>query len=237
MDLVIVESPTKAKTISRFLGKDFRVESSMGHMRDLPKGELGIDIEKDFEPRYVIPKKSQRTVNQLKKISDQAQKVILATDEDREGEAIAFHLSQALNLSKAERIVFHEITKKAIKEALKNPRDININLVEAQQTRRILDRLVGYKLSPFLWKKLIRGLSAGRVQSVALRLIVERENEIRNFKPQDYWTIIAIIEKEKEFFESLLFKINNKPILKPGLTDKKEVDHIVADLKKTCLPA
>jgi DNA topoisomerase-1 len=229
-NLVIVESPTKAKTISRFLGKDFDIESSFGHMRDLPKSELGIDIDNEFKPHYVIPQKSRKTVNQLKKISQKADKIILATDEDREGEAIAWHLTQALNLSRAERIVFHEITERAIKEALKNPRSLDMNLVNAQQARRILDRLVGYKLSPFLWKKLMRGLSAGRVQSVALRLIVEREKAIREFTPQDYWTIKAILETEKkEKLDSLLVKINDKPIAKPGITDKKQVDQIVQE--------
>lgn len=233
MNLVIVESPTKAKTISRFLGKDFRVESSFGHVRDLPKGTLGVDLEKDFEPQYVIPTKAKKNVNALKKLSKDADKIILATDEDREGEAIAWHLIKALGLNNnIERIVFHEITKSAIEDALKNPRSLDMNLVNAQQARRILDRLVGYKLSPFLWKKLIRGLSAGRVQSVALRLIVEREKEIRAFKPQDYWTILALLQKDtnKEQFPALLVKIDNKSIEKPGLLDEKEVKKIVDEL-------
>ncbi|MFC1625344.1 type I DNA topoisomerase [Patescibacteria group bacterium] len=234
MNLVIVESPTKAKTISKFLGKDFDIESSMGHMRDLPKGELGIDVEKNFEPRYVIPKKAEKNVNKLKKIAANADKIILATDEDREGEAIAFHLGKALGLSNPERIVFHEITKTAIENALKNPRPIDMNLVNAQQARRILDRLVGYKLSPFLWKKLMRGLSAGRVQSVALRLIVEREQEIKAFKPQDYWTILALLKNQnKDEWSSVLSKINDKTIPKPGLTNKKEVEKIIEELKKS----
>jgi len=243
MNLVIVESPTKARTISRFLGKNFRVESSMGHMRDLPKGELGVDTEKNFEPRYVIPKKSQKLVNKLKKEAQKADEVILATDEDREGEAIAWHLAQALGLEntktsgqEVKRIVFHEITKEAIKKALENPRAIDIDLVNAQQARRILDRLVGYKLSPFLWKKLMKGLSAGRVQSVALRLIVEREEEIRKFKPQDYWTITALLADTKQNekrWNSLLVKINEKTIAKPGLTDKDQVEKIIEELKKS----
>src|SRR3990167_8232913 len=169
-NLVIVESPTKARTISRFLGSDFIVESSYGHVRDLPKSDLGIDVEKNFEPRYIIPLKSRKNVNKLKKEAKTAKKIILATDEDREGEAIAWHLLSALGLEdkpgdQIERIVFHEITKHAIEDALKNPRDIDLKQVNAQQARRILDRLVGYKLSPFLWKKMYRGLSAGRVQS------------------------------------------------------------------------
>src|SRR3989344_323544 len=175
MNLVIVESPTKAKTISKFLGSDYKVESSYGHIRDLPKSKLGIEVEKNFEPQYIIPTKAKKLVNGLKKTAQKSERVVLATDEDREGEAIAWHLTKALALppEKTERIVFHEITKNAIEEALKNPRQINENLVNAQQGRRILDRLVGYKLSPFLWKKVARGLSAGRVQSVTVRLIVE----------------------------------------------------------------
>ncbi|MBU1179295.1 type I DNA topoisomerase [Patescibacteria group bacterium] len=244
MNLVIVESPTKAKTISRFLGKNFQVESSYGHVRDLPKGDLGIDTEKNFEPRYVIPKKSQKNVNILKKLAKESDKIILATDEDREGEAIAWHLVQALGLNNLksqkskvksiERIVFHEITKKAIEKALKNPRAINEDLVNAQQARRILDRLVGYKLSPFLWKKLMRGLSAGRVQSVALRLILDRENEIRNFIVQDYWTITALLQnKKKKEWESILVKINETAIPKPGLTNEKEVQKIIKELESS----
>jgi len=236
-NLVIVESPTKAKTISRFLGDDFVVESSYGHIRDLPKSELGIDVENNYEPRYIIPKKSQKKVTELKKLSQEAEKVILATDEDREGEAIAFHLIKALELGdkkKTERIVFHEITKTAIEKALESPRAIETNLVEAQQTRRILDRLVGYKLSPFLWKKLMRGLSAGRVQSVALRLIAEREKEIEKFKPQNYWTIKAILKNQKnKSWEALLTEINKKPVEKPGLTDKKEVKKTKERLEKS----
>lgn len=238
MRLIIVESPTKAKTISKFLGRDFDVESSYGHMRDLPKGELGVDIEHDFEPRYVIPKKAQKNVTQLKKIAQKAEKVILATDEDREGEAIAWHLTQALGLKNSklsvERIVFHEITESAIEEALKNPRQIDMDLVNAQQARRVLDRLVGYKLSPFLWKKLRRGLSAGRVQSVALRLVAEREEEIKKFKPQDYWTVHAILENEKKNeWPAEMSKINEEIIPKPGLTEKIKVDEILRELKQS----
>ena len=183
--LVIVESPTKARTIQQFIGKEYTVLSSFGHVRDLPKSKLGVDTEKNFEPSYVIPTKAKKTVSLLKKESAKTDQVILATDEDREGESIAWHLAQALGLKNPARIVFHEITKQAIQEALQNPRKIDQNLVEAQQGRRILDRLVGYKLSPFLWRKVARRLSAGRVQSVAVRLVVDREPQIEKIKPQE----------------------------------------------------
>ena len=190
MNLVIVESPTKAKTISNFLTKDYLVKSSFGHVRDLPEKTLGIDIENNFKPKYIILPKAKKIIKELKTELQKSNKVILATDEDREGEAIAWHLIKALDIEnnnhpKIERIVFHEITKTAIEEALKSPRDIDMNLVNAQQARRILDRLVGYKLSPFLWKKVAKGLSAGRVQSVAVRLIVERQREIDSFKKEE----------------------------------------------------
>ncbi len=233
MKLVIVESPTKAKTITKFLGKDYQIESSFGHVRDLPKSKIGIDIENHFEPHYIVPVKSKKTVTALKKLSAKSDGVILATDEDREGEAIAWHLSQVLGLDeKAERIVFHEITEEALHEALKKPRTIDMNLVDAQQARRILDRLVGYELSPFLWKKIFRGLSAGRVQSVALRLIVEREEEIRKFKPEAYWTLDAILrDGTNGEFKTFLYKIDGKAIEKPGIKGKEEIDKMVADLK------
>ncbi len=235
MNLVIVESPTKAKTIGQFLGKNYKIESSYGHVRDLPKSKLGIDIENNFEPQYIIPKKAQKNVTALRKLSEKADSVILATDEDREGEAIAWHLIQALKLdgSKIRRIVFHEITKSAIKNALENPRNILEDLVNAQQGRRILDRLVGYKLSPFLWKKVVRGLSAGRVQSVALRLIVDREEEIKNFKAEEYWTIIVDLEKGHENFEAALSKINGESIPKLGLKAEPEAKKIAGDLEKS----
>lgn len=200
MKLVIVESPTKAKTISKFLGKGFTVKSSYGHIRDLPKKEMGIDIENDFEPKYIIPGAARTRVSELKKLAKKSDEVILATDEDREGEAISWHLVSALNLDEkeAKRIAFHEITKKAIEKALENPRKIDLDLVDAQQARRVLDRLVGYELSPFLWKKIRRGLSAGRVQSVALRLICEREREIEKFKSETYWAIPIELRKESK---------------------------------------
>lgn len=235
MDLIIVESPTKAKTINKFLSKGYQVESSFGHIRDLPKTEMGIDIENNFTPRYIIPTKARKTVSRLKKLASGAENIILATDEDREGEAIAWHLIYALDISgKEKRIAFHEITSEAILEALKKPRDINIKMVDSQQARRILDRLVGYELSPFLWKKVARGLSAGRVQSVAVRIIVEREKEIKNFNPEEYWNIIASLETEKkEKFEAKLNKIEDKTIEKLEIKSKKEANAILKNLKKT----
>lgn len=230
MQLVIVESPTKAKTIKQFLGKDYSVESSFGHVRDLPQKELAIDIEHNFKPRYIIIPKAKKTINQLRERVKKSQNIILATDEDREGEAIAFHLKEALDLKNPKRIVFHEITKSAIEMALKNPRDININLVDAQQARRILDRLVGYKLSPLLWKKVARGLSAGRVQSVAVRLVVERQKEIDEFKPAEYWTIEAEFKNNPDFVAALT-KRDNKTILRLGIKIKTQAEEIVKDLK------
>ena len=214
------------------MGKEYNVQSSFGHIRDLPKGKLGIDVEKDFEPTYVIPTKARKTVTSLKNAAKKAKKVILATDEDREGEAIAWHLAEILELKEPERIVFHEITKPAIQEALKNPRKIDEDRVNAQQARRILDRLVGYKLSPFLWKKVSRGLSAGRVQSVAVRILADREQEIKKFKAQEYWSIEADLQKEKKVFRAILQKRGEKIFEKLGIQDKKEADAILKDLKK-----
>lgn len=220
MKLVIVESPTKAKTISKFLGKSFSIKSSYGHVRDLPKKEMGVDIENDFEPKYIIPRLAQSRVSELKKIAKKSDEVILATDEDREGEAISWHLLSALDLDvkDTKRIVFHEITKRAIEKALENPRKIDLDLVDAQQARRILDRLVGYELSPFLWKKVRRGLSAGRVQSVALRIISEREREIKKFQSKKYWTVpMELKKKSKERdvkFKADLIEKNGKKIEK-----------------------
>ncbi len=235
--LVIVESPTKAKTISKFLGKDYKVESSYGHIRDLPKSKISVDVDNDFEPTYVIPPKAKKKVSELKKLSKKADLIILATDEDREGEAIAWHLDYILDSKdkKVERITFHEITKTAIQEALKNPRGVDLNLVDSQQARRILDRLVGYELSPLLWKKIRYGLSAGRVQSVAVRLIVEREREIKKFKPEEYWDIIGEFRNQKseskDEFEAKLLKKDGKSIGKMGIKFKKESDAIVKDLE------
>lgn len=229
----MVESPAKGRTIESFLGKDYKVLSSFGHLRDLPKGKLGIEVEKDFEPTYVIPTKARKVVTSLKNVAKKAKEVILATDEDREGEAIAWHVAKILELKNPERIVFHEITKEAIQEALKNKRSIDEDRVAAQQARRILDRLVGYKLSPFLWKKVSRGLSAGRVQSVTVRLIADREQEITKFVAQEYWTIEADFEKEKKIFRALLQKMDGKIIEKLGIKNKKGADAIVKNLKET----
>jgi len=243
MNLIIVESPTKGKTIERFLGKDYKVLSSFGHVRDLPKSSLGVDIEKKFEPKYVIPAKSKKVIADLKKASKKAKEVILATDEDREGESIAWHLAQVLELNDPKRIVFHEITKTAIEQALKNPRKIDKKLVDSQQARRILDRIVGYKLSPFLWKKVARGLSAGRVQSVAVRLVAEREKEIEEFKPEEYWKITALLsaqggsasggEKDKKEFEAgLRSEIKNKEEADKILKDLENAEYIVENIEK-----
>lgn len=211
-NLVIVESPAKAKTISKFLGKDFTVMASMGHVRDLPKSTLGFDPEDNFKPNYQINADKKKVIADLKKQISKDTTIYLAADEDREGEAIAWHLIPALKIEKnpIKRIVFHEITKNAILESLKNPRDVNQNLVDAQQARRILDRAVGYELSPLLWKKVRYGLSAGRVQSVAVRIIVDRENEIRNFEPEEFWKIKANFKNPS--LSSELVKKNAKAI-------------------------
>lgn len=231
MVLIIVESPTKSKTIKSFLGKGYEITSSFGHIRDLPKSKLGVDVENNFEPKYIIPVKAKKTIKELKEKLKKSDQVILATDEDREGEAIAWHLKETLGLKNSQRIVFHEITEKAIKEALKNPREIKMDLVDAQQARRVLDRLVGYKLSPFLWKKIAKGLSAGRVQSVAVRLIVERGEEIKKFIPQEYWQIEAFFEKNKKEFSSFLYKKEDKVLEKEEIKSEKEAKEILKNLK------
>ncbi|MFC1810918.1 type I DNA topoisomerase, partial [Patescibacteria group bacterium] len=232
-NLVIVESPAKAKTIKQYLGKDFDVEASMGHVRDLPKSKMGIDTEKDFDPSYMVPADKKKTITNLKKKIKSDTKIWIATDEDREGEAIGWHLLKALKVDnkkhEVKRIVFHEITKSAILKSIENPREINDDLVDAQQARRILDRLVGYELSPLLWKKIRYGLSAGRVQSVAVRLIVEREREIEAFKPEEFWKLLGnFIGNEKKEFEAHLSKINGK---KQEVDNKKDADKILKDLK------
>ena len=224
--LIIVESPTKANTIKKFLGKDKNVLSSYGHIRDLPKSKIGIDIDNDFEISYVIPTKARKNFNLLKKEAEKSDITYIATDPDREGEAIAWHLVETLNLKEYKRISFHEITKTAIENALSHPGEININLVNAQQARRALDRIVGYKLSPFLWKKIMRGLSAGRVQSVALKLIVDREKEIKDFKPEEYWSIAVILKKDKEI-EAIL------KVPKMSIKTKKDADKITKELEKS----
>src|SRR3989344_9431524 len=226
MNLVIVESPAKAKTIQKYLGKGFVVKSSYGHVRDLPKSKIGVDVEKNFTPSYVIPDKAKERIKELKKNAAKADIIYFATDEDREGEAIAWHLYEVLapKPEKAKRITFHEITKTAITKAIENPRELDQNLVDAQQARRVLDRLVGYELSPLLWNKVRRGLSAGRVQSVAVRLIVEREEEINKFNAEEYWTIDAQLAPTsakatagKKDFIANLRSIDGKAITKLGI--------------------
>lgn len=231
-NLVIVESPTKAKTLANFLDKNFTIESSYGHIRDLPKSDMGVDLENNFTPRYVIPTKNRKRVNNLKKLAENASQVYFATDEDREGEAISWHLQEIFKLpeEKIKRIAFHEITKEAILEAIENPRAIDLNMVDAQQARRILDRLVGYELSPFLWRKVAKGLSAGRVQSVAVRLIVEREKEIQNFKTQEYWTIEGDFLAQNKTFAAKLNKINGKSLKKFEIQNKNEAKTLLKEL-------
>lgn len=231
--LLIVESPTKAKTIKKFLGSGYEVLSSFGHIRDLPKSKMGIDFENDFEPEYVVSEDKKDKVAALRKAAKAAKEIYLATDEDREGEAIAWHIASVLDLDpkKAKRITFHEITKGAIEEALTEPRHIEMPLVDAQQARRILDRIVGYELSPFLWKKVQRGLSAGRVQSVAVRLIVERERERKAFKQDEYWTIEGEFEKEKTSFPGKLIIADGKKLKKLSINNEEAAKKIEQDLK------
>lgn len=230
-NLVIVESPAKAKTIERYLGKKFKVIASMGHVRDLPRSQMGIDIENGFEPRYITIRGKGKIVKDLKKAVKKVKHVYLASDPDREGEAIAWHLAHTLNIDVHSpcRVVFNEITRDAIKESFKHPREIDLNLVNAQQTRRILDRLVGYQISPLLWKKVKKGLSAGRVQSIAVKLINERENEIQVFKPEEYWTIPVDFLKGKESFFATFYGENGKKL---ELKNEEETMRIVAQLKK-----
>ena len=230
--LIIVESPAKANTIKKFLGGSTKVVASMGHIRDLPKSKLGINVENDFEPEYINIRGKGDLIKSLKKDARTAKKVYLATDPDREGEAIAWHLAKILeeDKNKITRVTFNEITKGAVKKAIESPRDIDINLVDAQQARRVLDRIVGYKISPVLWKKVKRGLSAGRVQSVAVKLIVDREEEIEKFIPQEYWNIYAILldEKTKTEFEA---RVANKDGKKIEIHTKDEADKILLDLE------
>jgi DNA topoisomerase-1 len=234
-NLVIVESPAKARTIERYLGNDYTVKSSMGHIRDLPKKGLNIDIAKNFEPTYEVSPDKKKIVAELKKAAQTAERVWLASDEDREGEAIAWHLTQALKLpgNKTKRIVFHEITKTAIENAIKNPRDVDMGLVDAQQARRLLDRLVGYELSPILWKKVRTGLSAGRVQSVAVRLIVEREREIRDFEPASSYKVTAGFSAGKETVPAELpDKLPDEKAAKKFLEDAAKATFKVAAIDK-----
>jgi len=251
MTLVIVESPTKAKTISKFLGKEYTVTSSYGHVRDLPRGKLGVDVEGNFDPQYVIPTKVRKRVNEMKKEALDYETIILATDEDREGEAIAWHIAHILDeevakskgpkskkeskIKNIQRIVFHEITEEAIKDALAHPRVVDEKLVNAQQARRVLDRLVGYTLSPFLWKKIFRGLSAGRVQSVALRIIVVREKEREAFKADEYWFIEAQMQSEKkdatESFTASLNHADGEQLEKLSIKTEAAAKKIADDLE------
>ena len=230
--LVIVESPAKANTIKKFLGGNTKVIASMGHIRDLPKSKLGIDVEHNFEPEYINIRGKGDLIKELKKDAKASKKVYLATDPDREGEAIAWHLSKILDIdsSKITRVTFNEITKSAVQKAIKEPRDIDINLVDAQQARRVLDRIVGYKISPVLWKKVRRGLSAGRVQSVAVKLIVDREEEIQNFKPEEYWNIYVKLldEKSHKIFEAKFYGKNNKKL---DIHNQKEVNEILDNIQ------
>ena len=235
-NLVIVESPAKARTLAKILGKDYSFKASLGHIRDLPKGSLGVDVEHGFTPKYVVSREKSKTVRELKQAVKNADTVYLATDPDREGEAIAWHLVEVTKTNKTpyRRIVFHEITKPAIERAFKAPRSVNMQLVSAQQARRILDRLVGYKLSPLLWHKVRKGLSAGRVQSVALRIIVDREREIEQFVPVEYWTIEAELAKkmpaETKPFRAMLVGLTNSTKL--DIHCQEEADEIKEDLEK-----
>lgn len=235
--LVIVESPTKARTLGRFLGKGYTVRASKGHVRDLLKSRLSVDIENDFKPRYTIPRERREVVKQIRQEAARAEEVYLATDPDREGEAIAWHVMQAADIpaEKVRRVVFHEITEHAVREAFQHPRNIDMNLVHAQQARRVLDRLVGYKVSPLLWKRVRSGTSAGRVQSVALRLIVEREREIQAFVPEEYWTIKAELaraaereEPDRATFWANLHRIHGQ---EPTLKTESEAQQVVAALR------
>ena len=233
MNLVIVESPAKAKTIKKYLGKDFEVVASMGHIRDLPKSKFGVDVENNFEPHYINMRDKSDVIKELKKQAKKSDTIYLATDPDREGEAISWHLAQLLNLNMNDnnRVTFNEITKTGIQNGMNNPRQIDIDLVNAQQTRRILDRIVGYQLSPFLWKKVKRGLSAGRVQSVTVRLIVDREREIRSFVPVEYWSVDAKFTtkgKARKTFPSKLVTIDGEKV---ELHTEEETNKILARLE------
>ena len=227
--LVIVESPAKAKTIERYLGKKYKVKASRGHVRDLPKSQMGIDIEQDYNPKYITIRGKGPVLKELKTAAKKAKKIYLAADPDREGEAIAWHLAHSLDVDIASdcRVVFNEITKEAIKESFKHPRAINMDLVDAQQARRILDRLVGYNISPLLWKKVKKGLSAGRVQSIAVRLIIDREKEIAKFIPEEYWTVKATFQKGNDQFEGQLIEYQGKKV---ELSNENDVTNIVKQL-------
>ena len=232
-NLVIVESPAKVKTIKKFLGNNYTVVASNGHVRDLPKSTMGLDIENDYEPKYITIRGKGDKLAELRKEVKKADKVYLATDPDREGEAISWHLATALNLDskKMKRITFNEITKNAVKASIKAPREIDLSLVDSQQTRRILDRMVGYSISPVLWKKVKRGLSAGRVQSVALRMICDREDEINAFIPEEYWSLDAnfLLEGQKK---PIVAKYYGTTDGKVELKSEEEVKAIIDNLNK-----
>ena len=229
-NLVIVESPAKAKTIEKYLGRNYKVLASVGHIRDLKKSTMSIDFENNYEPQYINIRGKGPLINDLKKEAKKAKQVFLASDPDREGEAISWHLAHILNLDEKEknRVVFNEITKDAVKNAFKEPRQIDMDLVDAQQARRVLDRLVGYSISPILWKKVKKGLSAGRVQSVALKLIIDRENEINAFKPEEYWTIDGTFKKGTRQFQASFYGMNGK---KMKLSNNDEVKEVLSHLK------
>ena len=230
-NLVIVESPTKAKSIAKMLGRNYKVMATIGHLRDLPKSKFGVDIENDFEPEYIKVRGRAKTINELKKEADKAEKVYLATDPDREGEAISWHLQFLLGLDPhaKNRVEFHEITKENIKNAIKNPREIDQNLVDAQQARRVMDRIVGYEISPILWKRIKSGLSAGRVQSVALKLIVDRQKEIDDFIPEEYWTITAHHKHDKLKFDSEFYGQINKKV---KISKESGADKVLSKIDK-----
>lgn len=234
-NVVIVESPAKAKTIGKMLGRNYKVLASVGHVRDLPKSKLGIDIEDNFEPKYINIRGKGPIINELRKAGKKADNIYLATDPDREGEAISWHLAHILKIDPKEkvRVEFNEITKEAIKKAIKNPRTLDLSLVDAQQARRILDRLVGYKISPLLWKKIRKGLSAGRVQSIATKIICDREDEIDAFVPEEYWSIVALLEKNKKEFEAkFLGKLVNGKDEKIELKTEEDVKEVTDSLDK-----
>ncbi|XWN52638.1 type I DNA topoisomerase [Anoxybacillus flavithermus] len=228
--LVIVESPAKAKTIERYLGKKYKVKASMGHVRDLPKSQMGVDIQNDYEPKYITIRGKGSVIKELKTAAKKAKKVFLAADPDREGEAIAWHLAHVLDLNTDSpcRVVFNEITKDAIKQSFEQPRTINMHLVHAQQARRVLDRLVGYNISPLLWKKVKKGLSAGRVQSVALRLIIDREKEIQSFQPEEYWTIQGTFMKGNDTFEAQFYRLNGETF---DVKTEQDVQHVLSHIQ------
>lgn len=231
--LIVVESPTKIKTIKKFLGKEFNVVASMGHIKDLPKSKLGIDLEKDFEPTYNVIDSKKKTIDTLKKAAKDADNIYLAPDPDREGEAIAWHISEVIGAKKNKnvyRVLFNDLTKDTVLEAIGHPLQLDFNKYEAQQTRRILDRLVGYQISPILWDKVKRGLSAGRVQSVAVRIICEREDEINKFVPEEYWNLVALFEgSQPPPFEAKLLKIDGK---KASVVNGEQAAQLAEEIQK-----